>query len=168
MNKRKGQIELSFGVIFSIIIIIATIALGVYFIQKFISTSDCVTVNEFTRKLQDSIDRAWRSPVAQQEFSGNLPTNIESICFGSINLRGNGEYSEEYAELERYKNMDGNLFFYPPTKACGGRNAYTKLEHTKVNSFFCVKNQKGKITLRIVKESAETQEVEISNVVERV
>ncbi len=153
MNK-KGQIEISFGIIFSIIIIIATVAIAFYFIQKFLSSSDCVTLGDFKSKLQNDIDDAWHSPIAQKKFTGSLTSEIESVCFGTIADRVPGTYAKEYAELQSAIDNGKNLFLYPGNKACSGKAAQLKLEHVDSSGFFCKKVVDGKIDLNIIKESA--------------
>ena len=65
MNKKslRGQIQLSFGMIFSIIIIIATIAVAFYVISTFMDTSRCIDVENFyTRVEGQSIQPQIRYP----------------------------------------------------------------------------------------------------------
>ncbi|MEK6889658.1 MAG: hypothetical protein AABW82_00890 [Nanoarchaeota archaeon] len=154
MSNKKAQIQLSFGMIFSIIIIIATVAVAFYFIQKFLDSSDCVVLGDFKSKLQSDIDAAWRSPVAQKKFTGSLTRGIESVCFGSIADRALGAYPDEYAEFSYLVDSDKNLFLYPSNEACNGKAAELKLNNVDSSGFFCKKVINGKIELNIIKESA--------------
>lgn len=153
MIKKRGQIQMSFGMIFSIIIIIASIGVAFYFIQKFLDSSDCVVLGDFKSKLQKDIDSAWRSPVAQKKFIGSLTRGIESVCFGSVADRSVGTYQEEYDEFQHLVDSDKNLFLYPSNEACNGRAAEIKLNNVDASGFFCKKVVNGKVELNIVKES---------------
>lgn len=154
MKNTKGQIQMSFGMIFSIIIIIATVAVAFYFIQKFLDSSDCVVLGDFKSKLQNDIDAAWRSPIAQKKFTGTLTRGIESVCFGSISDRMPGENEKEFQEFSYLVDSDKNLFLYPSNEACNGRSAVLKLKNVDSKGFFCKKVINGKIELNIIKESA--------------
>ena len=57
---RKAQIQLSFGMIFSIIIIVVTILVAGYVIIKFMSSQDNAKCKLFYQKLQDTIDDSWK------------------------------------------------------------------------------------------------------------
>jgi len=151
--KKRGQLQISFGMIFSIIIIIATIAIAFYFIQKFLNASDCVVVGDFYSKLQEDIDSAWRSPVAQTKFEGELSSGIESICFGNLADRQPGTYSKEFAELQLYINEDNNFFMYPGSKACNSKGAMKQLKNVDATGFFCKPVVGGKVELTISKDS---------------
>ncbi len=154
MKKTKGQIQMSFGMIFSIIIIIATVAVAFYFIQKFLDSSDCVILGDFKSKLQEDIDSAWRSPIAQKKFVGSLTRGIESVCFGSIKDRVPGTNENEFQEFSYLVDSDKNLFLYPSNEACNGRSAVLKLKNVDSKGFFCKKVVNGKIEFNIIKESA--------------
>ena len=153
MNK-KGQLELSFGMIFSIIIIIATIAVAVYFIFQFLSTSKCTNIVMTKSDLQSQIDNVWKSSQAQQIYTLSFPTNIKSICFGNLSSGGSA-YSNEYIDLRRYSLGDSNLFLSPSTEACDGKSAQTHLNHIVNTAFFCVPLKEGKGKIMLLKESSQ-------------
>jgi hypothetical protein len=154
MKSIKGQIQMSFGMIFSIIIIIATVAVAFYFIQKFLDTSDCVVLGDFKSKLQEDIDGAWRSPIAQKKFIGSVSRGIESVCFGSLADRKPGSNEDEFQEFSYLVDSNKNLFIYPSNEACNGRSAALELKNVDSTGFFCKKVINGKIELNILKESA--------------
>jgi len=151
--QKKGQIQLSFGIIFSIIIIIATVAAGTYFIKQFLSVSECTDLNLFYKNFQDKIDEVWRSPIASQQFSASIVSGVDSICFGSL-LSEDAQTYPEYTFLSRYKSTDYNFFLYPSQKVCDGQRSVAKLKNVKVEGFFCKDVVNGKVELDIVKESS--------------
>ncbi len=88
MNKR-GQIQLSFGMIFSIILIIVFIAFAIYAIIQFLGLQNSIKINTFYSTLQGDVNTIWNSAQATQAKSYNLPSSIKEICFtntGSENL----------------------------------------------------------------------------------
>ena len=100
MQKNKRGIELSFNVMFSIILIIATIAIAFYVISAFLGTKKCAEVNLFYENLEEHITDAWNSRIHQGKCcSAILPSNIELVCFGNSTQTPAREYKEQYEEL---------------------------------------------------------------------
>jgi hypothetical protein len=97
-KNRKGQMNLSFGMIFSIILIIAFIVFSFYAIRKFLEFQDTITIEKFGDNLQADIDSMWRSSGGSQEVEYNLPGKITAVCF-----KEGTEYNPEnlYFESER-------------------------------------------------------------------
>src|SRR3989338_2426588 len=62
--KEKRGLELSFSMIFSIIVIIAIVAVAFYMISYLLKLKNCTELGLFGRDLQDTIDRAWNSDSA--------------------------------------------------------------------------------------------------------
>ncbi len=89
MNKKRGQLHLSFGMIFSIILIIIFIAFAFYAIQKFLDLQNSIKINTFYDTLQNDVNTVWNSAQATSGKSYILPTYIKKICFtnaGNQNL----------------------------------------------------------------------------------
>lgn len=143
----KGSIDLSFGMIFSIILIAAIIAVGFYTISYFLNLGKCTEVSLFYDDFQKAVNRAWNSEIARDEFSGSLPSGIESVCIGGLNS-GNSIFLKEVTELRRFRSQNANTFLYPVKKACN--QAFANIEHIDIeDSFRCfpVVNKKVKIKL---------------------
>jgi uncharacterized protein (UPF0333 family) len=89
INIKRGQIHLSFGMIFSIILIIIFIAFAFYAIQKFLGLQDSIKMNTFYDTLQNDVNTVWNSAQAIQTKSYILPSSVKEICFtntGSENM----------------------------------------------------------------------------------
>jgi len=158
--KRKGQIQISFGMIFSIIIVIATIAIGFYVINYFLDLSNCTKVGLFRDSLNNKINGAngaWYADIVEDEFKGNVPSKINYVCFGNFSMtpEDSTKTKEIFEELKKYGEEDKNVFIYPPKEACEG--AFYNLKHVSFeeNKFFCVEAKSGTITLAISKTSGE-------------
>jgi hypothetical protein len=152
--KKEGQIDISFGFIFGIIIIIATLAIAFYVISHFMRLSRCSDTGLFYSDLQSEIDKAWASSMTQKTFTGKLPGNINSICFGNLTLGNPVNTSRtQYESLLRFKGLGKNVFLYPFTNACNTQLANSLAEHVQIPRFFCVPVEDGKVTITLSKNS---------------
>jgi len=80
MNKR-GQMHLSFGMIFSIILIIAFVAFASYGIVKLLAFQQSAKYHQFIDELSSDTDKIWKSTQGSQEFAYTLPSSLKGICF---------------------------------------------------------------------------------------
>jgi len=128
--------KLSFGMIFSIILIIIFIAFAFYAILKFLGLQDSVKLAQFGDDLQSDIDKMWKGSQGSQEVEYSLPTKIRSVCFKD----------------EEYENM-----VFRSDKFVEGR----KIEHIDIENTlagedsFCIENINGKVKMVIEKEYGE-------------
>src|SRR3989338_2314213 len=159
--KEKGQLQLSFGMIFSIIIIIATLAVAFYVIRVFLTTSDCEQIQILYRDLDKEVDAVWRSPAAQTTFIHDVPSSIRSLCFGDPRLLSPKKYPRESAELARYAFPDRNVHATPEND-CGKSATAHSLAHVSFTSPFCVSPIKGKISLKLSKSNPSQSQVTLS------
>jgi len=88
MDKR-GQVKMSFGMIFSIILIIAFIAFAIFGIHKFLSLQSGITTNQFVSNLQSDVTTVWKSTQASRPETYSIPSSIKQVCF-TKSKGGNG------------------------------------------------------------------------------
>ncbi|MBS3089391.1 hypothetical protein J4461_00745 [Candidatus Pacearchaeota archaeon] len=150
--QKRGQLQLSFGMIFSIILIIVTVAVAFYIITRFLDTGECLKIQLFYDDLEKEVDNVWRSPLAEKIFRSGLSGKVESVCFGSPQLLSISNYSNEQRVLQRYSEFDYNVFMYPTLRACDSNLGFHKLEHASIPKSFCVKTKEGEVSLRLIKE----------------
>lgn len=83
MNRgdKSGQMQISFGMIFSIILIIAFIAFAVYAIYLFLDTKKIIDVGTFRTNLQNDVNVIWRSDHGSQTVTYSLPSEVKKVCF---------------------------------------------------------------------------------------
>jgi len=164
MNDKKGQevMGMSFGVIFSIIIIIAIIGVAAYAIVHFIGLKKCADTGFFYRDLQDEINRAWTAGTGRYVDAITIaaPSGITHFCFGNLSFTSTlPPFIPQQTELKRLTQfgLEGNAFLYPPNEACDGELFYFNLEHADAgDTFFCIlKDSDGKITATIHKEPSD-------------
>lgn len=155
-KRKKGQIQISFGMIFSIIIIIATVAIGAYVIMHFMSLSKCTKISLFYKSLQDETTKAWEGDMTQRVVNINLPSGIDEVCIGNLTLGSTKEYETEYEELKRFRLMDRNLFLYPLGTSCGGNPAIYKLDYVQSVQLFCSELKSGIVSIKLSKDVSDS------------
>ena len=109
--------KLSFGMIFSIILIIAFLVVAFYAIQKFVSFQKNIVYMQFLDDLQTDIDKIWKSTQGSQIQTYKVPSAIKSICFVNdefYEMKVN--YKKKYLE-EKLDNLD-------IPKTLGGRQEF--------------------------------------------
>lgn len=133
----KGQMNISFGMIFSIILIIIFLAFGFYAITKFLDLQKSIQVEKFLSDLQSDIDQMWKSPQGSQTITYILPMNIISVCF----------------KTDKYQNLEFNS-----EKLIGGGNIENidLANMTSQENPYCIPNIKGKVSLILKKDYGET------------
>ena len=140
---KRGQLQISFGVIFSIIVIIFTLAVAGYIIIKFYDLGVSVSCKTYYQDLQEKIDKAWASQGEVRDvFSKGEPSGVKSICFGNMSQLSNAEDSDEFEDFKFYAKVDSDMFFSPRSVCDSGTFTYD-LKHAKTDSFFCVNAGEG-------------------------
>lgn len=151
---QRGQIQLSFTMIFSLFMIIITVVVAFYVIQNFIGTSECIKVQLFYEDLEKEVDNVWRSSKAQIVFNGALSSDISSVCFGSPGELSPEKYSEQYRALRRYVGLEGNVFLFPPLRKCDSNLLSHTVSHAQVPTSFCAEVKENKVSVTLVKASS--------------
>jgi len=159
MNKR-GQLELSFGLIFSVILIAAFLGFAIYAIISFLGMKDRIQTGQFLNDLQTDVDKLWKASQGSQEVSYILPQKIKEVCFIGKSVAKKGPYQGIYEELKRNSGEQENLVFYPigsskPIRAMEIRHLnIEKLIQTE--NPLCFNNTKGKVKFVLEKGFEET------------
>ena len=152
--------KLSFGMIFSIILIIIFISFAFYAIQKFLGIQDAVKVGQFADGLKSDIYKMWNANQGSQKIEYFLPKKIEYVCFVDYSSPKKGVNQEFYMELKQLYYEYENLIFYP----VGSAEAINAIEikHIDIEKItekenpFCVENIKGKVKMTIKKDYGES------------
>ncbi len=159
---RKGSIEISFGMIFSVIIIIALIGVAVYGITIFLQVGKSAEIGLFYEDFQNSVDEIWSSATTNKAVEFSVPSSIKFVCFGSIaNNIDAGRYSSQFQELRQFSSgfqqQNTNTFLYPPEKA--GDLAFKKIDKidtSSLGSFDCFEARNRKVNIRLSKGEFES------------
>lgn len=146
--------QLSFSVIFSVIIIIATLAVAGYIIVQFINRTKDVECKLFYDDLQKKIDTAWQADDSVSSiFTESVAAKTEKVCFGNVSQNVQDEKDQAaYDALKNFASTTDNLFFYPRT-VCGGSKFRFNLKHAKTDTFFCVSVINKQASVKVAKGS---------------
>ena len=118
--------KLSFGMIFSIILIILFLALAIYAIIHFLGFQKQLNFTQFFEDFQSDVDKMWKSTKGSQVFEYNLGKGAEIVCFNN----------HEYENLEINKGED---------------RQFKTIQHIELSSSFCIEPKDGKIKLILEK-----------------
>lgn len=130
---RKGQIKLSFGMIFSIILIIVFLAFAFYAIKIFLGIQDAAQTEKFINDLKSDIDRVWKSTESSEEKEYVLPSKIDAVCFRDDEYENLFFQSDKFFEGEQINHIDTSKI-------------------TSTENPFCIENVRRKVKLTLVKE----------------
>lgn len=152
MRNKKAQMQISFGMIVSIILIIVFLSVAFYAISKFLSLQRAVQVGNFVNNLQFNIDKIWKSSQGAQEINLVLPKKISDVCFIDYNSPAIGKDKEKYEELRVSFFEYENLIFYPIGSGEGlDANViqHINIENiTKTHNPYCLENN-GKVKISL-------------------
>ncbi|MEK6936057.1 MAG: hypothetical protein AABW67_04670 [Nanoarchaeota archaeon] len=154
----QGTFDMSFGMIFSILLIIFFIVIAFIAIKSFLSTKDCAQVGIFSDNLQKDIDKAWNSQKSNFEFKATLPLGLEYICFADLLKPDKGSEIDKkiYTEMSIYEQSNANMFLYPREKTCN--MPYYTIKHINLNKTiesrnpYCIAVKDGSIIIQITKD----------------
>lgn len=147
---------LSFTMIFSIILIIAVVAVAGYVMVSFLNVGTCGTVGIFYDDFQKSIDSALQSDIVRDKFNGKLPRGIEAVCF-----RTEGAVAVTDTRFDSIKDNlkgtllhEGNIFLYPAEKACdSAAGTINSVDLSKLGGFYCFSVEDGRVSIPMEKGS---------------
>jgi len=149
--KKRGQLKLSFGMIFSIILIIVFLAFAFFSVKKFIDVSTSAQITQFKDNFQSDINSVWNSPQSNQELNYRLPKEVQKLCILDSEATSSGSNSDIYSDLKFYSGNSNNVFFYPLEAFPNFEGV--EIKHLDIGTItanenpFCISNENGKINL---------------------
>jgi hypothetical protein len=157
---KRGQLQLSFGMIFSVIIIAVTLFVAIYIIMNFLKFRDCSQIDLYYDGLQQRVNKIYgASEGASTNHLFQLPSSIDYVCFGSLSQSTSLEDRQIQDSLRNYygANAKGNAFIYPNPAKCGRRYGMYSLNHSSTTQFFCKElEDKGKSSIRLTFDPFDT------------
>ncbi|MEX0920168.1 MAG: hypothetical protein WDZ69_01130 [Candidatus Pacearchaeota archaeon] len=158
---KKGQIKLSFGMIFSVILIVIFLVFAFYAISTFLGIQRTAEVGVFVDDFRSDVDTMWKSQGGSQEREYNLPSRIEMVCFIDSDAdKGTGSDDGLFEDLKFRALDEDNLVFYPigsaETESVEIRNIDIG-ETTNQENPFCIENNGGTLELVLIKEFGEAE-----------
>jgi len=134
MNKR-GAMELSFGMIFAIILIAVFIVFAFFGIKKFLIIQEQVKYRQFTEDLQYDIDKIWKSAQSSKKVEYGLPSKITEVCFENKDYKNiRFEPREEGFDSQTINNLDLTSMF------------------AESEDPICIRNKEGMISMTLSKD----------------
>ena len=156
MRNKRGDVKISFGMIFSIIMIIIFVMFAFYAIQKVLSIQNSAQAGKFVGDLQNDIDTMWKSSLGSQKQEYFLPSKVKYICFIDYNSEKKGGRERFYEELDQLYFGEENLFFYPPGSGEGFDSVALKHldldKTTESDNPLCFEKIKGKVSFTTKKD----------------
>ena len=153
--QKRAQMELSFGMIFSIILIIAFITFAFYGIKMFLGVQKSAETGKFLNEFKADVDRVWKSAQSSERAEYFLPSVVSDVCFVNFASPSRGPTASFYEDLKKANYGSENLVFYPL-----GSFDLDSVEIKNINldaiteaeNPYCVENENGKISLVFVKD----------------
>ena len=161
-RSKKAQLELSYGMIFSVILIAVFLFVAIFAIMHFMNIGKLVETGVFIKDLQNEINRIWTSAGGEDiVFSKKINSEtLQYICFFNQQKEAKGEFKDFSAELKRYSgSKTNNLHFYP---ASDSNFSPLEIKHidiekiTKDSNPYCIKLKDKEIKLRLQKSLSDT------------
>ncbi|MEX0932532.1 MAG: hypothetical protein WDZ77_00315 [Candidatus Pacearchaeota archaeon] len=153
---QKGQLKISFGTIFSIILIVIFISFAFYTIQKFLGVKNSIQLGKFSEDFQEDVNRVWNSAQGSEKKSYFIPNGVRLVCFADYLSNERGENSNLYDEFILSFYNEENLFFYPRESAEGFDSIEIRNLNldkiTEINNPYCIENKNGVVILTIKKD----------------
>ena len=81
MKNKRGQMKLSFGMIFSIFLIIIFLAVAFYAISKFLNFQQELKYRQFIEDFGKDVEDMWKGTQGSQRYIYDMPSKVESVCF---------------------------------------------------------------------------------------
>lgn len=151
--------QISFGMIFSIILIIFFLAFAFFGIRTFLGIQDSGKTAKFLNDLQSDVEKVWKSSQASQVKEYSLPGERSYVCFADFDAPARGSRASFYDELKRAHYGRENMVFYP-VEFEGTESAeikYIDLDTiTENENPFCIENVDGKVRLRLTKNFSDS------------
>ena len=156
--------KLSFGMIFSIILIIIFIAFAIYTINIFLGIQKSATTGKFFNDVQRDVDKVWKSAESLENFEYILPGGIESVCFVDFSSDRKGIAENLYDDLERISFKEGNFVLYSGegSEERGSDFSSKEIENldlektTENENPLCFKSSSGKVKITLAKDFSES------------
>jgi hypothetical protein len=153
---KRGSIEISFGMIFSIIIIITLIGVAVYGISIFLDVGSSTEAGLFYDEFEGKINEIWSSSTTNRVVSFTLPSKIKFVCFGSMTASDGGRYNLQLQELKMASNsfeqQNTNTFLYPATESKDlAFRKVDKIDLSSLSQFDCFEVKNRKVDIRLSK-----------------
>ncbi len=164
-NFKKAQTQISFGMIFSIIMIVVILAFSFYGIRWFLGFMETTQAHTFFDDLQADVNRVWRGMEGSDARTYKLPRKVEQVCFGNFDDLVLGDPSGL-----GWVPKDDNVAFLPygeiepSSKEINHLNATATIDRAATNvpgtilesNYYCIDVERGELKLVIESRRGES------------
>ena len=158
MVDKRGDIQMSFGMIFSIIIIAATIAVAIYAITLFMNSTEKIKYGTITKDIEEQAKQLRQAEGGSKAITLDAPRNVEELCFVDLSKNSQNAQFLEFKDYDSSKEM--NFFFYPigeaeKLDADSGRKLNCGTENNYIDCFvfarnpLCIPVEGGRVKIRL-------------------
>lgn len=156
LENKEGQLKISFGMIFSIFLIVVFLAFAFMGINRLLSTNENVLIGKFVSEFSADVETVWKSNEVNQIYSYKLPGKVKGVCILDSESSGSGSGLEFYDDLMfEVSSIEENLFFYPPSSSGnlgGSVISYVDMGQTTLtDNPLCIKVNDGEVDIKLIK-----------------
>ncbi|HIH52488.1 MAG TPA: hypothetical protein HA284_03045 [Nanoarchaeota archaeon] len=130
MKQKKGQMNISFGMIFSIILIIVFLGFAFLAIQKFLGFQNDVTEKKFYDALSQDVNQVWTSTKASKQVEYIIPRGTTQVCFKNDPFK--------------------NVYLFSDKPSLG-----ETIDHLNITKIICIDTINGKVNFLLEKSYGE-------------
>lgn len=129
--EKKGQFQISFGVIFAIILIIVFLTFGFYAISKFINIQQEIKIKEMQSSIQKNVNTWWEKQEGTSTYFEYMPpSKVQYVCVADSNADATGHHKTLYKDL---RVIRGNNFYFYPSMGEGLSTSF-EIEHLDLDT----------------------------------
>lgn len=152
----RGQLKISFGMLFSIILIIVFIAFAIYAIIFFLDLQKNAKIGKFFDEFQSDVDSLWRGTYGNQEVEYYLPEELTHVCIKIPDVAGedNVYFLPEINGVD-LKSKNISHIDQVKTTSTQNKNINPIQGFNEPQKTLCVKNIDGKIRMILKKAYGE-------------
>ena len=157
---KKGDIQLSFNMIFSVILIAIFSAVAIYVIWFFVGLNCSIDSASFIDEIQKDINIIHNSDggiddVKQYNLK-NSCGKVTHICFYDASVDQSGSFKDMYNDIKRNVDFEKNLYFYPRKYSTpqSSEIKYINLKSLKSNPY-CIEIKDNKVSIQRKKSESE-------------
>jgi len=156
--RKRGQFQIGFGMIFSIILIVAFLVVAFIAIKSFLGVSCSIETGNFLKDLDFEITRIWKGSgeSSVKEFKVN-GCDFDYVCLYDVDSDAGGQYGNFVNDFRIFTGDEGdhNVYFYPRKSS---DVPSTLIEHVNMelpSNPLCFQKVNNIIKIRLSKNSNE-------------
>jgi hypothetical protein len=152
-KKAEGVFGMSFGMIFTIILIVFFFSAAFIGIRAFLNFQTQAEIGLFFQDFQEKIDEAWNSQSSSYTFNTTLPSGIKYICLINVSAPTKNAANIEkeiFTYVKRgYTDPQKNFYLYSPDKDYGMNWAGIKHIQMAESNPQCIPVEDGFVSIKI-------------------